>query len=156
MKIQLYSNAGDLQETIEIEKKVCSGAEGWDYIIRNRKARNEGCVEIRFRNLRYFEERNDPITNPLIEIVEFDYEIIAELQKVCPHGSWIPRKGLEGRGIGTGVLKTVLHDVIVEGVNFAYCRNPAPRLYSLLSKEGFERLVVDNDPNEHLFKVLAR
>jgi hypothetical protein len=155
MKIQLYGAAGELQQTVQVEKSKPRCSEGYDYTIKNTVSGVEGFVEIRFKDTTWFEERGEPVFEVLDEIVP-EKEKIAEIQRFYPHKEarvkFIPSE-YQHRGIGTSVLRTVLHDLCLDDIRFAYCHNPEEEFYRILLKEQFRELVA-GDREEHLLRIL--
>ena len=148
MKIELYSSERELQEIIEIYK-TSSKFSGWDYTIYNRRTNVDGSVEIRLRNLNWFEERNNPATDYLIGIIDYENEQIAEIQKFYPHGDKPDNKVLR-KGIGTTVLRSVLGEL--DNLKYFYSFSNQYKYCKLLLKEGFKELKAD-DSEKHLLKV---
>lgn len=155
MKIQLYGTDKKLQETVRLEKFEDRFGTGYDYMVYNTETGVEGYVEVRLRDLDWFEERAEPVTRALQKAVE-EEDTIAEIQRFYPHGqpilSRIPRQVLR-RGIGTSVLRSVMGDLWLEGINNFYCFNPAMPFYELLLRQKFKELKA-KDGNEHLFRRL--
>jgi len=151
MNIDLYGANGKYQESIEIDREP-SRFRGWDYTIYNRKARKQGFVEVRLKLLKEFQEY-EPVTEPLVEIVDNEDEIIAEIQRFNPHGNKPIKPNLLRRGIGTFVLRNILTDVKDNGVSYVYCHNPRSGFYRILVREGFEELDV-NSKEVCLFMLL--
>ncbi len=142
MNIDLFGANGKYQESIEIDREP-SKFRGWDYTIYNRKARNQGFVEVRLKLLKEFQEY-ESVTEPLVEIVDNEEEVIAEIQRFNPHGDKPIKPDLLRRGIGTFVLRNILTDVKDNGISYVYCCDPQPRFHRILVKEGFEELDVDS------------
>ena len=155
MKIQLYGDTGKLQQTIEVERKKPRCSEGYDYTIRNTLSGVKGYVEVRLKDTSWFEERGEPVFEVMERLIPED-EVIAEIQRFYPHkeplARFIPRQ-YKNKGIGTSVLRTVLHDLELENINYAYCHNPEENLYRILLREQFKELRT-SDRKEHLFKRL--
>lgn len=155
MKIELYGATGELQQTVKVERSKPRCSEGYDYTVRNTVSGVKGFVEIRFKDTTWFEERAEPVFEVLERLVPED-DIIADISRFYPHKEplkrLIPPQYL-GRGIGTSVLRTVLHDLELEGIRNAYCHNPAEALYRILLNEHFRELPV-HDRDEHMFRRL--
>ena len=62
------------------------------------------------RDLNWFEERNNPTTYSLIEIIDYEDKLIAEIQKSYPHVNK-PNESILRKGIGTIVLRSVLGEL---------------------------------------------
>lgn len=156
MKIQLYNATGELQQTVKVERNRPRCSDGYDYTIRNTINGVEGFVEIRFKDTTWFEERAQPVFEVLERFVP-EEETIAEIQRFYPHkvirAHLVPRQYL-GRGIGTSVLRTVLHDLELESIRYAYCHNPEEEFYRILLNEHFRELPV-HDREEHLLRRLT-
>ena len=156
MKIELYGASGELQQTVKVDKHKPKYSEGYDYTIRNTVSGVEGFVEIRFKDTSWFEDRSEPVFEVLEKIVP-EEEIIAEISRFYPHqaprAKFIPRQ-YQHKGIGTSVLTTVLHDLELENIRFAYCHNPEEEFYRILLEQKFRELRVP-DREEHLFRRIA-
>jgi hypothetical protein len=157
MKIELFGESGDLQQTIEVAKTESTVDEGFDYHIRNTITGIDGFVEITLRDLSYFYDTSPPLFKKLERLVPED-ETIAEIERFYPHGeplkSRIP-KMVQRKGIATSVLRTILHDLhLEEGLNHFYSKSPEQAFYSLLLNERFREFIV-NDGNEHLYRRIG-
>jgi hypothetical protein len=156
MKIELYGATGELQQTVKVDRNKPRCGEGYDYTVRNTVSGVEGFVEIRFKDTTWFEERGEPVFELLDRIVPED-DVIAEIDRFYPHrkprAKFIPRQ-YQFKGIGKSVLRTVLHDLQLEDIRWAYCHNPEEEFYRMLLGEHFRELRT-HDKEEHLLRKLT-
>lgn len=156
MKLELYDARGNLQQMIRVEKVENRVEGGYDYTVHNAKTGATGYVEVRFRDLEWFEDRNLAVAKAIEPVLEYEGELIVEIDRFFPHQAptWkmVPRN-MRGRGIGTSVLRTVLLDLGDEGLTNMYCRNPETRFCPILLGEGFGEFLL-RDRDDHFFKKL--
>jgi hypothetical protein len=150
MEVQLYGASGELQKIIAVEKFVDRFGTGVDYHIDNRLRGVRGLVEVRYRNLQWYEGVNsnhvpDAVVEALVEEIDDDEAVVAEIQRFFPHGEKecirerVPRDW-QRRGIGTSILRTVLQDLDSEEIPFVYTCTHEPFYYNSLLKSGFRDL----------------
>ena len=153
MKIELYGIDKELQETIHLERFESRGSKGYNYSVHNALTGVIGYVEVRLKDIDWFVDREEPVADILGRLVLED-ETIAEIQRFYPHKEplkiRIPSEVLR-RGVGTGVLQTVVADLRGERIRHFYCFNPAEDFYRILLKQRFRELHA-GDTNEHLFR----
>ena len=151
MKIELYGSEGEFQKGIEMYRED-SRFNGFDYRVVSGDANREGIVEVRIKNLYWFYEMDDIVGETLSRIIGSEDEDIAWIWKFYPHGDK-NISGLTMKGVGTKVLRGVLENIEFEGVDYFYSFNPEDKFRKLLSREGFEDIPIEEDPNEYLLRI---